>query len=200
MMISGQLNPTIDNGDQPQPPPEVRLRMKPDGAALGYVDGGWWPWSADLAAELPPLVSALGAWLGPVARVSYHLDTWGLVARKVSIGGRVVRVEGFRSTDPHTIMVIGSDSRRVSLLVVPPDLPGGVARAVLRSAAGGDSIASVADILASNGVLPGAGSADSELEVTVPVVVPGPRVTEATAGEAVAEERWEAEGGRARPA
>jgi hypothetical protein len=149
--------------------------------------------STDLAAELPPLVSALLAWVGPVSRVSYHLDTWGTVARKVPVEGRVVRVEGFHSTDRHTIVVIGSDSRRVSLLVVPPGVPGGVARAVLRSAVGGDSTATVADILTSNGVPAGS---DSRLEVAVP----GPRVAEPSAGEAVAEERWEAEGGRARPA
>ncbi|WP_033296161.1 DUF5994 family protein [Amycolatopsis jejuensis] len=52
-----------------------------------------------------------------------------------SAARRTVRLEGFRSTDPHTIMAPGTDSRRVSLLVVPPETPGGMARAVLRSAA-----------------------------------------------------------------
>lgn len=195
MMISGQLNPTTTSDDRQQQsplPPVVRLRMKPDGAARGHVDGGWWPRSRDLAAELPSLVSALGVWLGQVARVSYHLDRWGLVARKVLVEGRDVRAEGFRSTDRHTIMVIGSDSRRVSLLVVPPGVPGGVARAVLRSAAGSDSTASVADILASNGVHP-------DRDSNPHVAVPGPRAAGPSAAEPE-EERWEAEGGRALPA
>jgi hypothetical protein len=186
MMISGQLNPTVTVDQAHQPPPVVRLRMKPDGAARGYVDGGWWPWSIDPAAEFPMLVSALGPWVGPVSRVTYHLDTWGSVARKVLVGGRIVRLEGFRSMDPHTVVVIGSDYRRVSLLVVPPDIPAGVAGAVLRSAAGNDSTGSVEQILASNGVLLGTDPAGV-------VVVPVQQMAEPAE-----EERWEAEGGRTR--
>ncbi|MGZ3146446.1 DUF5994 family protein [Lentzea chajnantorensis] len=65
----------------------LRLQLKPPGAALGPVDGGWWPWSDELAAELPVLVTALGARLGPVNRVSYRLDTWTTVARKTPVDG-----------------------------------------------------------------------------------------------------------------
>jgi hypothetical protein len=150
-MISDQLSPTR-TAPTDRRGLALRLQMKPAGAARGHVAGGWWPWSNDPAAEFPVLVAALGAWVGPVNRVSYHLDTWGTVARKAPVDGRMVRFEGFRSIDPHTVVVIGSDHRRVSLLVVPPGIPGGAARAVLRSAADRDSTAGVADILASNGV------------------------------------------------
>src|SRR5690349_3394438 len=146
-MISGQLSPTRPAAAD-QRPRGPRLKMKPAGSAQGCVDGGWWPWSDDLVAEAPELVSALAPWVGPVSRVSYHLDTWGVVARKVHVQGRIVRFEGFRSMDQNTVVVIGSDSRRVSLLAVPPGLPGTAARAVLRSAAEHDSTASVADTLA----------------------------------------------------
>ncbi|WP_409187023.1 DUF5994 family protein [Amycolatopsis sp. VS8301801F10] len=125
--------------------------MKRAGAERGHVDGGWWPRSADLAAELPALAAALEEWVGSVARVSYHLDTWGPAARKVRLGDRTVRLEGFRETDPDTVIVLGTDSRRVSLLVVPEEVPGGAARAVLRSAADGDSTATAAEILSANG-------------------------------------------------
>jgi hypothetical protein len=37
-------------------------------------------------------------------------------------------------------------------MVVPPATPGGVARAVLRSASGSDTVATATEILASNGV------------------------------------------------
>jgi hypothetical protein len=181
MMISGQLNYTTTAEGAPEPRPP-RLQMKPSGATRGDVDGGWWPWPEDPATQFPALVSALRAWVGPVSRVSYHLGTWGVIARKVPIDGQVVRFEGSRTTDPHTVTVIGSDSRRVSLLVVPPGVLGGVARAVLRSAAGSDSTASVGDILASNGVPLG-------VRPRAPVVS-GPRVAEPAA-----EERWEGEGG-----
>ncbi|ONI90641.1 hypothetical protein ALI144C_02950 [Actinosynnema sp. ALI-1.44] len=128
-----------------------RLEMKPPGAASGHVDGGWWPRSNDPAVEFPALLAALDAWVGPTSRVSYRLGTWSGIGRKVTIGGRAVRFEGFHSMDHDTVVVIGADSRRVNLLVVPWDTPGGKARAVLRSTAARDSTASVADILASNG-------------------------------------------------
>ncbi|WP_244287485.1 DUF5994 family protein [Amycolatopsis rubida] len=128
------------------------MALKCAGSQPGHVDGGWWPRSADLAAELPALAAALEARVGPLARVSYHLDAWGATARKVLLGGRIVRLEGFRATDPDTVEAIGTDSRRVRLLVVPREAPGGAARAVLRSAADGDSTATAADILAGNGV------------------------------------------------
>ncbi|MDX8032075.1 DUF5994 family protein [Lentzea sp. BCCO 10_0856] len=150
-MISDQLSPTptapTDRRDH-----ALRLQMKPAGAARGHVAGGWWPWSDDPAAEFPALITALRAWVGPVNRVSYHLGTWGPVARKAPVGGRMVRFEGFHSIDPHNVVVIGADYRRVSLLVVPPGIPAGAARAALRSAADRDSTANIADILASNGV------------------------------------------------
>jgi hypothetical protein len=161
---------------------ELRLRMKPAGAVHGPISGGWWPWSDDPAAEFPELVAALAEWVGPVNRISYHLDTWGAVARKTPVGGRVVRFEGFRSIDPHTVVVIGADHRRVNLLVVPPGVPAGAARATLRSAADRDSTASVADVLAANGV-------PLETGHFSPVFIPSARPAEP------AEERWETEGG-----
>lgn len=130
---------------------EARVTMKRAGAELGHVDGGWWPRSADLAAELPALAAALASRVGPVARVTYHLDAWGTTARKVRLGDRTVRLEGFRATDPDTVTVLGTDSRRVNLLVVPREVPGGAARAALRSAADGDSVATAAEILSGNG-------------------------------------------------
>lgn len=180
-MISDQLSPTR-TAPTDRRGRGVRLQMKPAGAVHGTIAGGWWPWSDDPAAEFPELVAALAAWVGPVNRISYHLDTWGEAARKSPVDGRMVRFEGFRSIDPHTVVVIGSDRRRVSLLVVPPGIPAGAARAALRSAADRESTASVADILAANGV-------PLETGHFSPVFIPSARPAES------AEERWETEGG-----
>lgn len=180
-MISGQLRPTLTTtGPQPH---GSRLAMKPIGSMRGSVDGGWWPRSGDLGAEFSELVSALAPWVGPVDRVSYHLDTWGMAPRKLAVQGRTVRFEGFRSMDPNTVMVTGADSRRISLLVVPPGVAGGTARAALRSAARHDSTGTVTDILAGNGITPG-----TRPDVTA--AVPHPRAADA------AEQQWEADGGR----
>ncbi|WP_434446799.1 DUF5994 family protein [Lentzea sp. E54] len=181
-MTSVQLSPTrtapTDRRDL-----ALRLRMKPAGAALVPVAGGWWPRSDDPAAEFPALIAALAAWVGPVNRLSYHLDTWGTVPRKAPVDGRTVRFEGFRSIDPHTVVVIGSDHRRVNLLVVPPGIPAGPARAALRSAADRDSTANVADILAGDGV-------PLDTHHFSPLLIPRARQAEP------AEDRWESEGGR----
>jgi hypothetical protein len=184
-MIPGRLDANLTADVQPEGH-ELRLRMKPASAAPGYVDGGWWPWSDDPAAEFPALITALADRVGPVVRISYHLDGWSPVTRsgrKLVVGGHNVRMEGFRTMDRHTVVVIGTNSRRVSLLVVPPDTQGGVARAVLRSAAGDDQVATVDDILGGNGVLVGRRG------------LPAVAVPRARTVEPVDEERWEAEGG-----
>jgi hypothetical protein len=41
------------------PPAMLRLCLQPDGPACTPPNGGWWPRSADPAAELPGLVVAL---------------------------------------------------------------------------------------------------------------------------------------------
>jgi len=131
---------------------EVRLRMKPHAAARGYVDGAWWPRSHDPAREFPGLVLAMSSWVGPVRRVAYHVDDWDRTRRELTVEGWSVTLVGYPTLEANTVVVTGSNQRRMMLLVVPPGTPGGVARAVLRSAAGPDTVASVEEILASNGV------------------------------------------------
>jgi hypothetical protein len=71
----------------------LRLRMKPKAsAATGWVDGGWWPRSRDLAVELPGLLAVLAVRLGRIERVSYHLPEWAPTVRKISYDGGVVRL------------------------------------------------------------------------------------------------------------
>jgi hypothetical protein len=131
---------------------EVRLRMKSNTAARGHVDGAWWPRSHDPAAEFPGLVLVMSSWVGPIRRVTYHLDDWDPTRRELTVEAWTVTLVGLSTLDANTVVVTGSNQRRMILLVVPPGTPGGAARAVLRSAAGPDTVASVEEILASNGV------------------------------------------------
>jgi hypothetical protein len=98
----------------------LRLRLKPRGPATGFVDGGWWPRSRDLEAELPALLAVLAVRLGPVESVSYNLAAWNPAPRKITLDGRLVRLAGYRSQHPATVDVI-SAGHRVTLLVVPPE-------------------------------------------------------------------------------
>ncbi|WP_193441137.1 DUF5994 family protein [Actinosynnema sp. ALI-1.44] len=162
---------------------EVRLRMKPDNAAPGHVDGGWWPRSTDSATEFPALVATLTSTWGPISRVGYNLDAWTATARKLTVHDRVVRMDGFRTMQPNTVTLTGHNRQRITLLVVPPDTPGGAARAILRSAADPGTTATVQDILTSNGISAEQAQADT-------ATAPQPRTADQTP-----EERWEAEGG-----
>jgi hypothetical protein len=158
---------------------DARLRMKPHAATRGYVDGAWWPRSHDPAAEFPGLVQALSSWIGPVRRVAYHVDDWDKTRRELTVAGWSVALVGFPTLEANTVVVTGSNQRRVFLLVVPPDTPGGAARAVLRTASGPDTVASVAEILASNGVraarrLP-SGAADQDVFISSAASIPRPR-------------------------
>jgi hypothetical protein len=99
--------------------PHLRLRLKPRGPVTGFVDGGWWPRSPDLPAELPALSAVLAVRMGPVESVSYNLDAWDPAPRRITVDGRRVRLAGYRSQDPATIEVL-SARRRITLLVVPP--------------------------------------------------------------------------------
>ncbi|MCC8246650.1 DUF5994 family protein [Saccharothrix luteola] len=126
--------------------------MKPHTDEPGSVDGGWWPWSTDPATEFPPLITAMAALGLPVQRFSYDLDAWDAVRLGLTVHGTVVRMEGFRTTRPHTVAPVGPDRVRTRLLVIPPATPGDAARAAMRAAAHTGSTATVEDVLEWNTV------------------------------------------------
>jgi Family of unknown function (DUF5994) len=151
----------------------LRLRLKPRGPVTGSVDGGWWPRSRDLPAELPALLVVLAVRLGPVESVSYNLDAWGPTPRKLTVDGRIVRLAGYRSQHPATIDVL-SAGHRVTLLVVPPEATPEAAHGSLM-AAGRRANADSTDALLL------AGNADS-----------------ADDAEEAAQQRWDLDGGPVR--
>ena len=98
----------------------LRLRLKPKAATAGFVDGGWWPRSRDLAVELPGLLAVLAVRLGRIERVSYHLGDWDPPPARLSVEGGVVRLGGYRAQHADTVDVLAA-RQRVTLLVVPPE-------------------------------------------------------------------------------
>ncbi|HET9140381.1 DUF5994 family protein [Actinophytocola sp.] len=126
--------------------------MKPHTATPGRVDGAWWPRSHDPAREFPGLVLAMSSWVGPVRQVAYHVDDWDKTTRELTVEDWSVTLVDSPVLDANTVVLTGSNQRRMMLLVVPPDTPGGLARAVLSSAARSDTVAGVEEILMSNGI------------------------------------------------
>lgn len=129
---------------------EVRLRMKTHPATHG-LDGAWWPRSRDPEAEFPELVLVASSWVGPVSRVTYRVDDWDTAGHEVTIDGWPVELVGSTTMRPNTVLVTGTHQRERALLVVPAGVPGGVARAVLRAAAGPGVVHSAEDVLRANG-------------------------------------------------
>jgi Family of unknown function (DUF5994) len=113
--------------------PRLRLRLKPKGPTTGWVDGGWWPRSRDLAAELPGLLAVLAVRLGRIERVAYHLGDWGPTLHRLSCAGGVVRLEGYRAQHADTVDVLGA-AQRVTLLVVAPETSAQTGHAALMAA------------------------------------------------------------------
>jgi hypothetical protein len=149
-MMSGPHVDTIPASATRQP---LRLRLKPKGPITGHVDGGWWPRSWDLAAELPALAEVLAVRLGSVRRVAYAMTAWGAAPRRIEVDGHMVRLEGFRSQDEHVVHVIGADRQRLSLLVVPPEATDEAGHNAMMAAAGRDNAERPSKILAVSGVL-----------------------------------------------
>lgn len=133
--------------DQPR---SLRLTIKADTAAPSRYDGGWWPRSQSLAAELPILIRALTLRLGMIRRIGYNPDTWGLMARHMTVDGHTIRIEGFTGLDPYSIRITGMAPGVLCLLVVPPDAIEHTGHAALTAAATQNGFSR--DVLAACGV------------------------------------------------
>ncbi|MEV6877349.1 DUF5994 family protein [Amycolatopsis sp. NPDC051128] len=129
-----------------------RLRLKPKAPTTGYVDGGWWPASRDLTAELPSLLAVLAVRLDGIERVTFDLAAWPPTGRRLAFDGGAVRLEGFRSQPGGTLTVIGAWGRhQVTLLVIPPETDPELARHMLMTAAHRGNQDSVESLLSSSG-------------------------------------------------
>ena len=78
--------------------------------------------------------------------MSYHLGDWAGSPQKVRVGGRVVRLSGFRWQTAGTVDVLGPRDR-LTLLVVPPEASSQAAQHALDTAGERDNVDSVASLL-----------------------------------------------------
>ncbi|GGV91427.1 hypothetical protein GCM10015535_49700 [Streptomyces gelaticus] len=145
--------------DAPTPPKllpdEIHRAVKPGTAMLrlqtthsreGVLDGAWWPRSRDIATELPALIRALTAHLGPVTRVGLDADAWEEVPTRVIVDDRVVRLDSFPVGDD-TVLITRGDNDHFALLVVPPDTTPDAARVAMARAVDVGNVTQAAEIL-----------------------------------------------------
>jgi hypothetical protein len=139
--------------DDPHRPGRLRLRLRTKEVAHGFVDGGWWPHSRELTAELPALVDALQLAGYDVFRVSFSIAFWGDAPRKLATGQKIVRLGGFRTQDPALISLVDTSGwKRVDLVVVPPEAEPAFAEQALVMAATDGDVQRAAALLASEPV------------------------------------------------
>lgn len=111
-----------------------RLELEPTMSREGVFDGAWWPRSNHVLAELPDLITALGAHFGRIVRVGLDTSAWDGVPRSVPANGLTIRINWFTGSDA-TISVTRGFQDHFLLLVVPP----GTASATAASAMAGAS-------------------------------------------------------------
>lgn len=97
----------------------LRLRLKSAHRSCGFVQGGWWPQSTRLAAELPSLLDALSMRFGTIDRLRYHRRDWSPTPPSIKQQGGKVMLDPSHDS-PNVITVFGKHLGRLALLVVPP--------------------------------------------------------------------------------
>lgn len=111
-----------------------RLSLDPEFAHTGMFDGAWWPRSRRIERELPDLVKALRSKVGPVLHVAVERSAWDEIPSRITVDGRVIRINCFSSSD-HTMSVGGGHQDHFLLLVVPPRTRRSVATSAMAIAA-----------------------------------------------------------------
>ena len=119
-------------------PTTLRLQLDPDGPAEPDLDGAWWPHSSELPTELPALLAALSAHLGPTALIGYRRDAWNAAPDHLDLAGHAVHLQGFSSlgvsSGPSTLVVVDDRGRRVTVRVVPPGIDSATAAELMAAA------------------------------------------------------------------
>jgi len=125
------------------PSSRPRLCLQPDRSARMLLDGGWWPRSADPAAELPGLILALDERHGPfnpITRIMVGMAGWDPSRpRRLQVGGpagrRAVRIGWFATMPAGLLIATSARGQRTDLLTVPSDGSDQAARAAMDQAA-----------------------------------------------------------------
>lgn len=123
----------------PVPPAGPRLLLRRDNFGSAPLDGGWWPRSADPAAELPGLIVALDKLHGRVTRVMLGAADWNASRprrlRVSEAGSRVVRLGWFTTMPAGLLTAIYANGQRTDLVTIPPHASEQGASAAMEQAA-----------------------------------------------------------------
>jgi hypothetical protein len=99
---------------------DMRFRIKSADAIRGAVDGAWWPESRDLPTELLSILPDIHSRVSSLERVCYRYSEWNPAPRKVALGDRPVKLDGYAMQELDTVRFVGSGASLV-IAVIPPD-------------------------------------------------------------------------------
>ncbi|GAA3255020.1 DUF5994 family protein [Nonomuraea helvata] len=126
----------------------LRLSLHPVLDRRAVVDGAWWPYSRDAAAELPGLIAAVDQRLQRTTLlVGVQRDAWQSIPHRMPARGRQVRFGWFRHADSRVITLIFAAGEPVVLLVIPPGTAAGPGEVMLKLTAQDTAGLSIDDIL-----------------------------------------------------
>lgn len=145
MTLQGGRGVTGRREEGPEHTP--RLRLKPKAPPTGHVDGAWWPRSDDLPNELPDLLAVLSVRLGAITRVMYNSTEWAKAPARLQTGGQEVQLEGSHLQPTSTLEVLGTDGKKILLVVVPHHFDPDIAHQAMMAAAAPNNASTVDDLL-----------------------------------------------------
>lgn len=141
-------------------PGTALLRLETTQSRQGLLDGAWWPRSRDVTIELPALITALTAHLGPITRVGLDTSAWRDIPTRLVIDGQVVHLDA-DSVGDDTVLVTRGHNDHFALLVVPPDTSADAAREAMARAVRADNETQATQILIATTPEPEDGPADA---------------------------------------
>ncbi|MFD9406078.1 DUF5994 family protein [Streptomyces sp. NPDC059989] len=138
-------------------PGTALLRLETTQSRQGLLDGAWWPRSRNVTTELPALITALTAHLGPITRVGLDASAWQQdIPTRLVVDDRVVHLDSDPVGDD-TVLITRGHNDHFTLLVVPPDTTAVAARAAMARAVRADNITQAAQLLVATAPDPAAG-------------------------------------------
>ncbi|SED03475.1 DUF5994 family protein [Streptomyces sp. TLI_105] len=127
-------------------PGTALLRLETTRSRQGVLDGAWWPRSRNVGQEIPPLVTVLTEYLGPITRVGLDASAWNGIPARLIVDGRVVHLDSFPVGDD-TVLITRGDNDHFALMVVPPNTTPEAARTAMARAVRADNVTQAAEIL-----------------------------------------------------
>jgi hypothetical protein len=100
----------------------LRLRLS-DPERPHPLDGGWWPQSRNLTAELADLVNNFPPERARIVRALYSPPDWPDAPKRVPTARGYIETGFSKGDDSHVMMLTTSDRRKLCLVVIPPELP-----------------------------------------------------------------------------